>query len=236
MSDQQMTRPRVAIVDFGLGNLHSVLRACLRAGMDAAITSSRHDVLGADAVLLPGVGAFGDAMANLRRTDLVGPLRQIHAQGTPLVGVCLGLQLLLSESEEFGTTEGLNLIEGRVVRFAAPRGEQGRVLKVPQVGWNRIAPPPDAPAAWEGTPLWGLAAGTHMYFVHSYYVRPVDPSVRLAVTRYGDIEFCSAVRSGNTVAFQFHPEKSGPDGLRIYQQIAGFITANATRKEFRHAG
>lgn len=229
-------RPRVAIVDFGLGNLHSVHRACARAGLDAHVTQSRDEVLAADAVLLPGVGAFGDAMANLRRADLIGPLRQVHHSGKPLVGICLGLQLLMSESEEFGAHEGLNLIEGRVVRFAGPQGRDGRTLKIPQVGWNRIHAPASEPGSWSGTPLSGLGEGTFMYFVHSYYVRPERPSVALSVTRYGDIEFVSSVRSGNTIAFQFHPEKSGPDGLRIYQQIADFVTAQTQRKDVQHAG
>ena len=236
MSDQQITRPRVAIVDFGLGNLHSVHRACLRAGMDAHVTQSPRDVLAADGVLLPGVGAFGDAMANLHSADLVRPLREVHHSGKPLVGVCLGLQILMSESEEFGSHRGLNLIEGSVVRLVSPRSSDARILKVPHVAWNRIQAPADNPAAWEGTPLAGLGDGTHMYFVHSYYVRPAKPSVRLSVTRYGDIEFCSSVRSGNTVAFQFHPEKSGPDGLRIYQQIAQFVAAGAAQKDRKHVG
>ena len=143
----------------------------------------------------------------------------------------------MSESEEFGSHPGLNLIEGTVVRFRGPRDAAGGILKVPQVGWNRIRHPNDSQNdTWAGSPLEVMKCGTHMYFVHSYYVQPVDPSVRLSVTSYGDVEFCSSVRVGNTCAFQFHPEKSGPDGLHIYRQIAAFIARCHSEKELRHAG
>ena len=235
----------VAIVDYGLGNLYSVLRACERVGLNARITSSQRDVLAADGVILPGVGAFGDAMDNLRRMDLVGPLRETHAGGTPLVGICLGLQLMMSGSSEFGDHEGLGIIDGPAVHFGRPAGKDG-VLKVPQVGWNRVFRhacdeatvgqlPDVAHDPWHHTPLAGLADGPHMYFVHSYYVRPTDPGVVLSVTRYGDIEFCSAVRVGNTFAFQYHPERSGPDGLRVYRNIAGLMQRHAGSEEPRHA-
>lgn len=218
----------VAIVDFGLGNLFSVQRACQRAGLLAEITSSKEKVLAADGVILPGVGAFGDAMDNLRRDDLVSPLRDVSQAGRPLIGICLGQQLLMSESEEFGNHRGLGLIEGTVTRFCNPRGREEQILKVPHVGWSRIHRPVDADRLadrWSGSPLDGLVDGTYMYFVHSYYVRPADESVQLAMTCYGNMEFCSAIRIGNTCAFQFHPERSGPDGLSIYRRLADFITA-----------
>ena len=237
--------PAVAIVDYRLGNLYSVLRACERVGLDARITSSRRDVLTADGVILPGVGAFGDAMSNLRRLDLVGPLREIHARETPLIGICLGLQLMMSGSSEFGDHEGLGIIDGPVVHFGRP-AEKDIVLKVPQVGWNRVfrracdeasvdQVPDAAEDPWQQTPLAGLADGRHMYFVHSYYVKPTDPDVVLSTTRYGDIEFCSAVRVGNTFAFQYHPERSGSDGLRVYRNIAGLIQRHARTEEPRYA-
>ncbi|AMV21409.1 imidazole glycerol phosphate synthase subunit HisH [Planctomyces sp. SH-PL14] len=231
--------PRVALVDFGLGNLHSVLRACEGAGLSAAITDKKADVLAADAVLLPGVGAFGDAMKNLKAADLVGPLRALHAAGRPIIGICLGLQLLMQESEEFGHHAGLGLIEGTVVRFRSPRDAAHRELKVPHVSWSRVQRPRPSVAKtadpWSGTPLDGLRDGTHMYFVHSYYVCPTDPRVRLSMTQYGDVEFCSSVRSGNTIAFQFHPEKSGAEGQRIYRQIASFIEQCRLHKDVKNA-
>jgi glutamine amidotransferase len=213
----------VAIIDFGLGNLFSVKQACEYAGLQAHITSARKDIQSSDAVILPGVGAFGDAMASLRKLDLVELLRDMATLGTPLMGICLGVQLLMTESYEFGRHPGLGIISGPVVRFDNPR-QNGKILKVPQVGWNRIYRGPGNRSAavdqWAGTPLDGLAEGEWMYFVHSFIVQPEDPAVILATTRYGHIEFCSALRTGNTFACQFHPERSGPQGLRIYQNLA----------------
>jgi imidazole glycerol-phosphate synthase subunit HisH len=227
--------PVVAIVDYGLGNLFSVARACERAGLQARVTSDRCELLSADGVILPGVGAFGDAMRNLRQLDLVSPLRQIAHSDKPLLGVCLGQQLLMTESEEFGVHQGLNIVPGRVVHFGRPRGNNG-ILKVPQVGWNRIHRPcrsTDDP--WQGTPLSGLADATFMYFVHSFYVCPEDPSSTLAISRYGDVEFCSAIRWRNVVAFQFHPERSGYDGISIYETFARDLSARRSNKEQRNA-
>jgi len=215
---ESRTAVSAAIVDYGLGNLFSVSRACGHAGMSPVITSSADDILAADIVFLPGVGAFGDAMDALRRADLVKPLLDYAQSGKPLVGICLGLQLLMSESREFGVHDGLGLIEGPVVRFDNPR-EGDRALKVPQVGWNRISPPAGGPD-WSGTLLDTTGNGEYMYFVHSYHACPASPSTILAISRYGDREFCSAVRSDNVYAFQFHPEKSGPAGLEIYRSAA----------------
>lgn len=211
------TRPVVAIVDYRMGNVCSVQRACQAVGLKAVITSDPEQVESADGIILPGVGAFGDAMQSLQRLGLVEVLHRVVHQGKPLLGICLGMQLLMTESEEFGLHQGLNLLNGRVVRFDCPRHDDGRILKVPQVGWNRIVPAPQID--WKGTFLEGLTADTDMYFVHSYYIVPRDPSVILAVSRYGQIEFASAIRSGNLFACQFHPEKSGPSGIRIYRRF-----------------
>lgn len=231
---------RVAIVDYGLGNLFSVNHACEYAGMQATITSSRQEISAADVVILPGVGAFGDAMASLNRLDLVGPLREIAASGKPLVGICLGLQLLMEESCEFGRHRGLGIVAGMVVRFDRPVGESGS-LKVPQVGWNRIYRKGDAETCgeaggtsvevWSDSWLAEVHDGEYMYFVHSFYARPEDPSKILAVSRYGNIEFCSALRYGNVFATQFHPERSGPQGLRIYRNIASLLRQRITTQE-----
>jgi glutamine amidotransferase len=208
----------VAIVDFGLGNLFSVQRACEQAGLAAVITSAKADILGAEAVILPGVGAFGDAMAALRRLDLPAVLAEVAAAGRPLMGICLGMQLLMSESHEFGRHRGLGLVEGEVVRL--DNADLGRRrLKVPQVGWNRLAPA----APWDGTLLEGLAPGEFMYFVHSFYVRPLDPKVALATTTYGPVEFCSCLRQGSVFACQCHPERSGSAGLRVYANLAAAL-------------
>ncbi len=167
-----------------------------------------------------------DAMATLRRLGLVDVLRETATHGKPLIGICLGVQLLMTVSHEFGRHEGLDLIPGEVVPFNAPK-ESGHPLKVPHVGWNRIhARGGSAAERWGGTPLDGLSDGDFMYFVHSYIVVPDDPSVTLSTTRYGDTEFCSSVRFKNIFACQFHPERSGRRGLHVYQGLRRCLEAN----------
>jgi glutamine amidotransferase len=215
----------VAIVDFGLGNLFSVRQACQQVGLEAQITSDRQSILNAGIVILPGVGAYGDAMKALHKLDLVTVLQDIAASGKPLVGVCLGMQLLMTESEEFGHHKGLGIIEGSVVPFDHP-SEGERNLKVPQIGWNRIHQPKDS-TPWNKTIFAGISSGEYMYFVHSYIVRPQDEHVVLATSRYGNIEFCSSLQKGSVFACQFHPERSGPWGIRMYQNLAGLLDAPA---------
>lgn len=211
---------RVVIVDYHLGNLHSVQQACAYAGMEATITSDKQTILNADAIILPGVGAYGDAMATLHRLDLVGVLRDIATSPKPFVGICLGIQLLMTESFEFGHHNGLAIIEGQVVPFDHPR-EGERALKVPQIGWNRVCRADNT--RWDGTLLDGVADRDYMYFVHSFVVEPHDPAVILSTSRYGQIAFCSSVQSNNLFACQFHPERSGAAGIRIYQNLAAQI-------------
>ena len=213
---------RTVIVDYGLGNLYSVKLACEYVGMQAIISSDKKTVREADITILPGVGAYGDAMAELERRDLVEVLQEIASLGKPLIGVCLGMQLLMSESFEFGRHPGLNIIPGSVVHLGTPKNNAGTRLKVPQIGWNRVWPnATDMKNAlsWNDTPLQGMECGAFMYFVHSYYCVPEDPGVVLGVTRYGDVEFCSSLRAKNVFATQFHPERSGPVGLNIYSQM-----------------
>lgn len=210
--------PVIAIIDYGMGNLFSVAQACTHAGIETLVTSSPDAVDAADAVILPGVGAFGDAMATLRRLGLDAAIHRAVDRGRWLMGICLGMQMLCSESDEFGSHEGLGLIQGKVRRFAAPR-EGGRALKVPQVGWNAVHPARD----WRGTALVGVAPGEHFYFVHSYCVHPDDPGHTLAETAYGDARFTSAVLSGRVFGCQFHPERSGPAGLRVYDTFKSLV-------------
>ena len=224
--------PRVAIVDYALGNLFSVLQACSHVGLDGFVTSDKNEVLAADAVILPGVGAYGDAMDSLTKLDLAEPLRDIAARGTPLFGICLGQQLLMTESYEFGRHKGLGLIDGPVVRFEKPQVAD-RVLKVPQVGWNRIHRPDRDTDPWTGSPLANVTDGECMYFVHSFYVKPTDPNVVLSTTSYGNIDFCSGIRRANVMAFQFHPERSGVVGMRIYKNLADLIAVRT--EEYAHA-
>jgi glutamine amidotransferase len=222
--------PMVAIVDYGMGNLYSVRLACEAAGMHAVATESPGDVLSADAVILPGVGSFGHAMDALGELGLTDALREVAERGTMLVGICLGHQLLMDESYEFGVHRGLGLIAGDVAPFVYPE-ESGRVLKVPHVGWNRVCFPHVGGMVrdWSDTPLKSVENETRMYFVHSLYARPSDPSVVLATSRYGQYEFCSAMAKGNIFSFQFHPERSGPAGIRVYEAIALMLGAREQR-------
>ena len=216
-------QPKVnaAIIDYGLGNLYSVKLACEKVGMNATITSEKNIIRTANVVILPGVGAFGDAMVELELRGLTNELHRVVESGKMLVGICLGMQLLMEESFEFGHHLGLGIIKGSVVRFDHPRNPEGRILKVPQVGWNKILKPkkPEKNDPWQATPLQEIKEGSYVYFVHSFYCQPTEANVTLAITRYGHIQFCSSLWSNNTFAVQFHPERSGPIGLNIYRNI-----------------
>lgn len=214
---------KVAIVDYSLGNLFSVKHACRHAGLEATITSDKAVVLAADGVLLPGVGAFGDAMATLHKLDLVAVLREVVHRGTPLLGICLGQQLLMRESHEFGVHNGLGFFDGDVLRLDHPRAGE-RELKVPHVGWNSVHRPAGVSADhWQGSPLDGLPDGVCQYFVHSYAARPTDAAAVLAMTRYGHLELCAGLRRGHLFGLQFHPERSGPAGLHVYRNFAALV-------------
>jgi glutamine amidotransferase len=158
-------------------------------------------------------------MDTLRNLGLVSVLQEYAESGRPLIGICLGMQLMMSRSHEFGTHDGLDLIKGEVLRFQPHDLPNDRHLKVPQVGWNTITPATEE-TSWPGTYLEGLEPDTHMYFVHSYYVAPQDESVILSKTTYGNTEFCSSLQRDNVFACQFHPERSGREGLRMYANFA----------------
>ena len=225
MSDQiPVDAPVVAIVDCGLGNLHSVKQACRFVHLNGIITSDKKTVLDADAVILPGVGAFGHAMDKLNTLDLVGVLRDVAVSKKPLIGICLGLQLFMSKSYEFGSHQGLNIFEGSVVPFDDPE-ENGRKLKIPHVGWNRIYPYGDDLSS--AHMFKGISDGEYMYFVHSYVVRPENSEVKATRTKYGNIEFCSSIHKENIWGFQFFPERSGAEGLKIYQNFADHLYSTA---------
>ena len=195
----------IVIVDYGMGNLRSVQKAFERVGYEAVITSSPQDVRQASGVVLPGVGAFGEAMANLERCGLVEPLCEAAAT-RPFLGICLGQQLLFDSSEEMGRHRGLGILPGRVVRFAGS-------LKVPHIGWNQLHIVQPSPL------LVGVADGAFAYFVHSYYVVPSDPTVIVAQTEYG-VSFASIVGRGQLFGLQFHPEKSQKVGLTMLANFA----------------
>lgn len=203
----------IAIIDYGMGNLRSVQKGFEKVGCDAVVTADPKVVLEAEKIVLPGVGAFRDCMRNLEQGGFIEPILRVIAEGRPFLGICLGLQLLFSEGEEFGVHRGLDVIPGKVVRFPEGMMEGGEKLPVPHMGWNQLSFR-QRPAAFEG-----IEEGTNVYFVHSYYVLPDDPSVIATTTRYG-IEFCSSIRKDNIVATQFHPEKSQETGLRILRNFA----------------
>jgi len=205
-------KPIVLIIDYGAGNLRSVANAILSLGYEPKITTSGKDIKGAQAVILPGVGAAAEAMDSLRRLGMIEPILRYIADDRPFFGVCLGLQVLFSSTEEGGWQDCLGIIPGRVKRLPS-------TLKTPHMGWNQLRQIKKHPV------FEGIADSTNFYFVHSYHAVPDDRSVILGETDYG-INICGAIVMGNLVATQFHPEKSGKPGLRLYQN---FLT-RATRQ------
>ena len=197
----------IAIVDYGMGNLRSVSKAFEAVGHEAVVTRDQATIKNASHVVLPGVGAFGDCMSNLERFDLAEPIRSTIQSGKPFLGICLGLQLLFTESEEFGLHKGLGIIPGKVRKFALDPA-----LKVPHMGWNQVN-------LQRACPLFGdIADGSNWYFVHSYFVDPADRTVAATTTTYG-IPFVSSIWKENIVACQFHPEKSQSVGLRLIKNF-----------------
>jgi len=202
----------IAIVDYGMGNLRSVQKGFEKVGFDAVVTSDPRVVLEAEKIVLPGVGAFRDCMHNLEQGGFVEPILKVINEGRPFLGICLGLQLLFVESEEFGLHKGLGVIPGRVVRFPEGMEDHGERLPVPHMGWNQIS-------FRNRSPLFaGIDEGTNVYFVHSYFVKPDDASVIATITSYG-IDFCSSIWKDNVVATQFHPEKSQEKGLGMLKNF-----------------
>jgi len=205
----------LTIIDYQMGNLRSVQKAIERVGGAAEISSEPAVIAAAEKVILPGVGAFRDAIAELQERELVEPIKAAIAGGKPFLGICLGLQLLFDRSYEDGEHEGLGVIPGEVVRFDIPPPENGTLYKVPHMGWNRARfTRPDAPL------LTGIDPGSHFYFVHSYYVRPRDESV-VAITADYPEPFCAAIWRDNLFATQFHPEKSQAAGLKLLENFVG---------------
>ncbi len=199
----------IAIIDYGMGNLRSVQKGFERMGLEAVVTREPHTILDASKVVLPGVGAFPDCMRNLEEYGLIDAVKKSIASGKPFLGICLGLQLLFTESEEFGISKGLDIIRGRVVRF---KGPQFRDLKIPHMGWNDVSVKRRPPA------LADVPEGSHFYFVHSFHVVPEDRGVIATITAYG-LEFVSSIWKDNIVATQFHPEKSQALGLSILKRF-----------------
>jgi len=206
----------VAVIDYGMGNLRSVQKGLEKVGVQAVITDKARSINNAHGIILPGVGSFIDCMRNLEKRRLVTSILRAISRGKPFLGICLGLQVLFSESEEFGAHPGLDVIKGKVVRFFENGGNPGNALKVPHMGWNKITIHKRPPV------LAGIPNGSYFYFVHSYYVKPEDPGVVATSTDYGG-EFTSSVWKDNIFACQFHPEKSQNLGLAMLREFGKLI-------------
>jgi len=202
----------IAVVDYGMGNLRSVQKALEKVGHNVLVTSSPQQILDVHSIVLPGVGAFKDCIHNLEKLKLIDPILKSIKMGKPFLGICLGLQILFTESEEFGKTAGLDLIKGTVVRFPKGNTPAKMRLKVPHMGWNSISMSKDIPC------FSGIEEGSFFYFVHSYYVDPDDKGIVATTTSYG-IEFTSSIQKENIFACQFHPEKSQRRGLQILKNF-----------------
>ncbi len=202
----------IAIIDYGMGNIRSVEKGFQKAGADVKVTQNPQDINNADGVVLPGVGAFRDCMKGLEDLNLSNAVIETIKKGKPFLGICVGLQILFSESEEFGTSRGLDIFKGRVVRF------QSSDLKIPQMGWNQLNII-NSNALFKGIP-----DKSYFYFVHSYYVVPEDKGIISTTTDYG-IDFTSSVCSDNVYAVQFHPEKSQTLGLKVLENFSNIVNA-----------
>ena len=205
----------IAVIDYGMGNLRSVQKALEFVGAKVIVTHDPNLILNANSVVLPGVGAFKDCMANLKKLKLVDPIRKFIDEGKPFLGICLGLQVLFEESEEYGPVAGLGILPGKVIKFPGGSSEtkNGRPIKIPHMGWNQIK-------VKKNVPLFrGVGDAPYFYFVHSYYVVPEDQNMIATVTNYG-VEFVSGIQHENIYAFQFHPEKSQTLGLSILERFS----------------
>lgn len=203
----------VTVVDYGAGNLLNVVRALEHCGATPVVTASAGPIAEAKKLILPGVGAFGDCMAELKKRGLVAPIIDYAQQGKLFLGICVGMQVMFDMGEEFGEHQGLGIIPGRVVRIPA-QGASGQPHKIPHIGWSQLRPSGE----WASTPLEGNA-GADAYFVHSYMGVPERPEHWLAEVDYDGIRICAMARKGNSYGCQFHPEKSGPAGLALLQRF-----------------
>jgi glutamine amidotransferase len=202
----------VSIIDYGMGNLRSVQKGFEKIGAQAKVINTPQQVADAEAIVLPGVGAFKNCLENLDSLKLITPIIRSIKSGKPFLGICLGLQILFTESEEFGSTSGLDIIKGKVIRFKTNTCDNTPHLKIPHMGWNSIS------IKKEGPYLEGIENETYLYFVHSYYVKPENEKVIATTTDYG-VEFVSSILKDNIFACQFHPEKSQKAGLKILENF-----------------
>ncbi len=212
-----MSLPEVVVIDYGVGNLLSVQRALERCGANVILSGDPKKILSANRVVLPGVGAFSSAMKALESLGLVQTIQELDYRGIPLLGICLGMQLLLDQSDEFGKVTGLGLIPGTVI--AVPEHEiSGKTQKIPHIGWNSLQPS-NSLMGWENTLLQDNKPGEDVYFIHSFMAVPEDSSCRIADCQYGGHNIAAVIRKNHITGCQFHPEKSGEVGLKIIRRF-----------------
>jgi glutamine amidotransferase len=204
---------KIVIVDYGIGNLKSIINAFKNQGQKTFLSRDRDIILGADGIILPGVGAFAHGMNNLNKYGLVDILKDYVKIGKPLLGICLGMQMLLEESEEFGSTKGIGLIKGKVIKLPV---EQTNKVKLPHISWSEIQ---IKKTEWKNTILNNVEIGSDMYFVHTFVAKPDNEDEILSITEYSGTEFCSSLKKDNIYGCQFHPEKSAKHGLIIIKNF-----------------
>lgn len=205
--------PKITIVNYGVGNLGSLTKAFSHCGIEVVVSEDAAEIDASDAIVLPGVGSFGAGMQGLQTRNLIVPLQKAALSNKPILGICLGAQLLLTEGHEFGIFTGLNIIPGQVIRLP----NLAKKEKIPQIGWNKIME--SQKGCWKGTIFEEIPIESEVYFVHSYILEPTQATDVLSTTTYGGYEFCSTVRRGNIFGCQFHPEKSGILGLQIIRNF-----------------
>lgn len=214
-------RNTIVIIDYGLGNLYNLRKAFQKAGSGAVISDRKSDIINADKIVLPGVGAFSAGMEGLWRKDLIDTIKDFIKSGRYILGICLGMQMLMTQSEENGIHSGLDLIKGNVRRFNMPR-EKG-FFKIPHYGWSTVSMPAADSGIkenpWRHTVLNGLKNDSYFYFIHSYYVVPDDTAHIIGITQYGYDTFASVIKKENITACQFHPELSGETGIRLIRNF-----------------
>lgn len=209
-------KPQVTVVDYGIGNILSVCRALEAAGAEVTLAENAEGIKKAERLVLPGVGAFADCMDELRKRELIAPLKAYFVSGRPFLGICVGMQVMFDIGEEFGEFEGLGLVRGRVKRLPETTTE-GERLRIPNIGWLDLMP---ASIPWEHGILSGLPTPFSAYFLHSYACQSVDPKLDLAYANFGGHRVLAAINQGRAYGVQFHPERSGPNGLKILEHFS----------------
>ena len=206
---------KITIIDYGIGNVQSIMNALSRFDITSILSSDKQEILNSDAIILPGVGAFRRAMERLKEKNLDSVINEFALTGKPFLGICLGMQLLFDQSDEFGITPGLGLIHGKVEKFSTDLK-----AKLPHIGWCTLN---DYSSSFEKTIFSTINSEDKFYFIHSYICKPNEDKYILSTTEYGGIQFCSAVKKDNIIGCQFHPEKSGESGLKVIKEFTNFV-------------